>query len=339
MINEYQDCFDKIGRFPGGQYHTQLIDNATPVIHLLRTVPVHILPLYKAELEKMIADDNITEEPTDWVNSIVCNVKETPDGKKKVRLCLDPKDLNKNIRREHHYTRTIDEILPLLHGKRYFSVVDTAKGYWHVELDQESSLLCTFNTLFGRYRFKRLPFGIAVSQDIFQPKLDDIYNHIPNITGVADDIIVLGSTEEEHDQEFMNMLAATRANNVSLNSTKLQFKQDSVDFFGHTLTRDGICPAADKLKALKSISAPSNTKELLSLLGSITYLNRFSPKIAELTAPLHELAIKFTLDGSMNTKWHWKKSSRNSTQHQCCLTMILIQQQPPSFSAMPAKRE
>ena len=93
MTNEYQDCFDKIGRFPGGQYHIQLIDNATPVIHLLRTVPVHILPLYKAELEKMIADDIITEvkEPTDWVNSIVCNVKETTNGKKKVRLCLDPR--------------------------------------------------------------------------------------------------------------------------------------------------------------------------------------------------------------------------------------------------------
>ena len=97
--------------------------------------------------------------------------------------------------------------------------------------------MCTFNTLFGRYRFKGLPFGIVVSQDIFQPKLDDIYKNIPNITGVPDDIIVLGSTEEEHDLEFVNMLEATRANNVSLNSTKLQFKQD---FFGHTLTRDGI---------------------------------------------------------------------------------------------------
>ena len=151
VTNEYQDCFDKIGRFPGAQYDIQLIDNATPVIHPPCTVPVHILPLYKAELEKMIADDIITEvkEPTDWVNSIVCNVKETPDGKKKVRLCLDPKDLNKNICREHYYHRTFDEILPLLHGKRYFSVVDTAKGYWHVEFDHESCLLCTFNTPFG----------------------------------------------------------------------------------------------------------------------------------------------------------------------------------------------
>ena len=135
---------------------------------------------------------------------------------------------------------------------------------------------------FVRYRFKRLPFGIVLSQDIFQRKLDEIYKNIPNVTGIADDVIVFGifvfgSTGEEHDQAFVNMLEATRANNVRLNSA---------------LTRDGICHTADKLKALKSISAPSNTKKPLSLLELITYLNRFSAKIAQLNAPLPELAKK-----------------------------------------------
>ena len=206
VLNEYQDCFDKTGRFPGDQYHIELIDNPTPVVHPPCKVPFHIPPLYKAELEKMISDDIITEvtEPTDWVNSIVCNVKETPDGKKKVRLCLDPKELNKSIRRQHYYSRTVDEILPSLYGKSYFSVVNTTEGYWHVELDHKSSLMCTFNTPFGPYRFKRLPFGINVSQDILQRKLDNIYKKIPNVTGIADDIIAFGSTEEEHDQQSVS---------------------------------------------------------------------------------------------------------------------------------------
>ena len=70
VINKYQDCFDKISRFLGDQYHIQLIDNPTPVIHTPPTVPVRILPLYKAELDKMFAEDIITEvtEPTDWAN-------------------------------------------------------------------------------------------------------------------------------------------------------------------------------------------------------------------------------------------------------------------------------
>ena len=98
VLHEYKDCFDKIGRFPGEKYKIKLIEEAKPVIHPPRTVPVHIMPLYQAEIDKMLAEGIISPVtgPTDWVNSIVCNIKETPSGKK-VRLCLDPKDLNKNI--------------------------------------------------------------------------------------------------------------------------------------------------------------------------------------------------------------------------------------------------
>lgn len=105
--------------------------------------------------------------------------------------------------------------------------MNTTKGYWHVEIDPDSSTLCTFNTPVGRYRFKRLPFGIVVSQDIFQQRLDD--RNILNVTGIIDDIIVFGSTQEERDETFLNMLTATPVNNFSLNSGKLQFKQQSVD--------------------------------------------------------------------------------------------------------------
>ena len=93
VLKEYKDCFDEIGRFPGEKYHIKLIDNPVPVIHPPRTVPVHMLPLYKSN--KMLA------EPTEWVNSIVYHVTEKPEGTKKVRLYLDPKYLNKNICREH----------------------------------------------------------------------------------------------------------------------------------------------------------------------------------------------------------------------------------------------
>ena len=121
VLKEFSDCFDKIGRFPGEKYKIKLADDAQPVVHAPRSVPVHIMPLYKAELDKMIDGGIISPVtgPTDWVNSIVCNVTESKEGKK-VRLCLDPKDLNKNVKREHYYTRTIDEILPKLHGKKYF---------------------------------------------------------------------------------------------------------------------------------------------------------------------------------------------------------------------------
>ena len=311
ILREYKDCFDKIGCFPGEKYHIKLIDNPQPVTHPARTVPVHLLPIYKEELDKMLAEDIITPvtEPTDWVNSIVCSIKEPPGEKKKARICLDPRDLNKNIKREHYYTRTIDEVLPQLFGKKFKTVIDTKKGYFHVPLDEESSYLCTFNTPFGRYRFKRLPFGVIVSQDIFQRKLDEVYRNIPGVTGIADDIIISGSTEEEHDEALIKMLEASRKNNIGLNSDKLQFKQKEVNFYGHTLTEKGIKPSTEKLEAIHNLKTPTNSKELLTILGMVTYLSRFTTKLAALTAPLRELTKK-------NVHFKWEK------HHQAALDKI-----------------
>ena len=90
MLEQYADCFEKVGRFPRASYHISPSEQAKPVIHAPRTVPVHVMPLYKAELDKMLEDNIIApvSGPTDWVNSIVCNIKDT-ENDKKVRLCLD----------------------------------------------------------------------------------------------------------------------------------------------------------------------------------------------------------------------------------------------------------
>ena len=79
-----------------------------------------------------------------------------------------------------------------------------------------------------------MPFGVKVSQDIFQRKLDEI----PSVAGIADDILVFGSTDIEQDQVFINILETCRKNNVGLNSEKLQFKQEKINFYGHTQKRE-----------------------------------------------------------------------------------------------------
>ena len=79
----------------------------------------------------------------------------------KLRICLDPKDLNSAIQRSHYPMPTIEDILPDLHNAKICSLLDARNGFWHVELDEESSLLTCFNSPYGRYRWKRMPFGIS----------------------------------------------------------------------------------------------------------------------------------------------------------------------------------
>ena len=85
---------------------------------------------------------------------------------------------------------------PYCRRSTVFSKLDAKHGYWSIVLDDSSSYLTTFNTPFGRYRFIRLPFGLKVSQDIFQEKMDMILEQCPGTTGITDDITVFGKDEK-----------------------------------------------------------------------------------------------------------------------------------------------
>ena len=83
---------------------------------------------------------------------------------------------------------------------------------------------------FGRFKWTRLPMGTVVAQDIFQSKLDEIFNGMKGVPGIADDMITYGATEQEHDENFLNFMENCMINNLTLNAEKIQFKQSQVSF-------------------------------------------------------------------------------------------------------------
>ena len=141
------------------------------------------------------------EEPTDWVNSMV--IVQTP---KKLRICLDPRDLNKAIKREHFPMKTIEEVVQNMPGAKVFSKLDATSGYWQLKLDEESSKLCTFNTPFGRYRFLRVPFGIVSASEIFQRVMSQMVEDIDGSEAIMDDIVVWGKDQAEHDMRLKQVM-------------------------------------------------------------------------------------------------------------------------------------
>ena len=152
----------------------------------------------KKELDRMEKLKIIrrVDEPIDWVNSTV--VVPKADGE--VRICLDPRDLNSAIKREHYQMPTLDEITSQLTGMKYFTVLDATSGYWVVPLSRESSLLTTFQTPFGRFCYLRMPFGICSAQEVFQKRMDRVFGELRGVHVIVDDILVTGSTIEEHDK-------------------------------------------------------------------------------------------------------------------------------------------
>ncbi len=216
-MEQYEDVFGEIGCLQG-EHHISINSDVKPVIHPPRKIPISMLDKLKAELERMKQLDVIEkiDEPTDWVSSLV--IVEKPNGQ--IRLCLDPRDLNKAIKRHHHPMPTVDEILTKLGGAKVFSKLDASSGYWQIKVNDESSKLLTFNTPFGRYRFKRLPFGIHSAAEVFQKKISEIISEIDGAANDQDDIIVFGRDMEEHDKALNQVLDRVRESGLKLNKGK-----------------------------------------------------------------------------------------------------------------------
>ncbi|XP_055589896.1 uncharacterized protein K02A2.6-like [Uranotaenia lowii] len=192
IIDQHPKVFDGYGRF-SGCVSLEIDPNVPPSIQQPRRIPIALRPKLKKELKKLEKDGIIVKEtsPTDWVSNIVL-VKRGSAENECLRICLDPIPLNRALKRPHLQFTTIDEILPELSRAKVFSTVDARKGFWHVVLEEKSSKLTTFWTPFGRYRWVRLPFGIAPAPEIFQMKLQEVVQDIEGVECLVDDRIVFG---------------------------------------------------------------------------------------------------------------------------------------------------
>ena len=233
-------------------------------------------------------------EPTNWVNSIMTVVK--PNGK--LRICIDPSDLNKAIKCEHYPMKTVEEIFALMPQAKYFSALDASSGYWQIELDHDSAKLCTFNTPFGHYMFKRLPFGLSSAQDVFQAVMTEMFEDIDGVQVAIDDMLIWGTTEEEHDARLKMVLQHAQQRNLKLNEDKSQIKKEEIKYMGHIISTQGIKPDPLKTTAITEMQPPRTKEELQRFLGMATYLSKFIPNFSEISAPLRTLLGK-------STEWHW----------------------------------
>ena len=142
----------------------------------------------------------------DWVSSLAYSWKADSD----LGTCLNPTHLNKAIRWDHYRILTLEEITHELAGSTKFTKVDGSSSYYCIVLDYESSLLTTFNTHRGRFSFVRLPFGLACAQDIFQRMMDQILDCCEGVIGIADDIIIHGKDDAEHDRRLHKFMKVAR---------------------------------------------------------------------------------------------------------------------------------
>ena len=144
------------------------------------------------------------DETSEWCNSFVL----VPKANGKVKLCFDLVQLNQALIRTVLRGLTLNDILPRLNNIQYMSIIDASSGYHYLKLDKQLSYLTTFSCPIGSYWYKHLPFGAVPVGNMFQHKIDEIFNNMPNVFGIADDILAIGydTNKADHDKAVYSVL-------------------------------------------------------------------------------------------------------------------------------------
>ena len=229
-------------------------------------------------------------EPRSWVNSMVVNEKRSG----KLRICIDPRDLNKALLREHFQLPTQQGITSRLAGAKYFSKLEATSGFWQMPLDEDSPYLITFNTPFGRYRFTVVPFGVTFAQEVFHRTVHEHFRDLPGCETNIVDILTWGRTIEEHDRNVERDLNRVQEINMTLSRDKCKFRQTGVTYLGETSTLSGVKPDINTIRAILDYTRPTDKQDLQRLLGMTNFVAKFLPKLSDVTKPLRELIKKMS---------------------------------------------
>ena len=295
----YSDNFKGLGKI-GAPVHIEVDPNVKPFHAAVHRIPVAKHAKVKAKLDQMVAEGKLekVESPTIWCNNMTVREKTLTDESTKLRICLDPSQtVNKAIIIPKYQIPTTAELLPRLSGKKYktFTILDALDGFTQVELDEESSELTTMHTPWGRYKWRRLAYGLSNAPEEFQLRIHEALDGLRDVCCIADDILVFGqgdtreAANKNHDENLMALMQRVAERNLKLNPRKVQFKLQNITFMGSVISEDGLHPDPLKIKAIVDMPTPEDKNAVMRFCGMANYLNSFCPNLSTVIKPLYDL--------------------------------------------------
>lgn len=275
-----------------------LKDGAQATFHKARPVPYAIRPVVEKELDRLEADGILSRvDWSPWATPVVPVVKKNGT----VRLCGDFKvTINPVLRAEQYPLPRIEDIFAKLSGGQRFSKVDLAEAYLQMEMEEDSKIFLTINTIKGLYRYNRLVFGVASAPAIWQRAMDQVLQGVPGTQCYLDDIIVTGATDTEHLENLRRVLKRLEDYGLRARRDKCEFLKSSVTYCGHTIDANGLHKCHEKVQAVLKAPRPQDVSQLRSFLGFVNYYHRFLPNLAMVLHPLNELL-------QAGRKWVWTR--------------------------------
>ena len=303
LLNKHCSIFnDELGCMKDMKVRLLIDSTAKPKFFKPRSVPFTLRDKVETELQRLESLGIISPVKfSKWAAPIVPVVKKNGT----VRICGDYKvTANRATLTESYPLPLVDELMTDLAGGKYFTKLDLSQAYLQLPLDNESSELLTINTHKGLFKYNRLPFGVSSAPAIFQRSMETLLRGLNGVSVYLDDILVTGSTHENHLHNLAAVLEQIEQAGLRLNRSKCFFLQPRLEYLGHVIDEAGRHPTEDKIRAIKEAPAPTNITELRSFLGMITYYSKFLPNMSTKLTPLYALLAK-----KKRWSWHTKEEA------------------------------
>ena len=293
LLIKFQDIFSKdeldIGRTNLTE-HSINTGDASPIKQRARREPLAFAGEERKAIDGLLKQGVIRESTSPWAAPIVLVRKKNG----KVRACIDYRRLNAVTEKDAFPLPRTQECLDAVAGAKYFSTMDLTSGYYQVPVKEEDIPKTAFVTKSGLYEFVTMPMGLTSAGATFQRLMELALHQLNWVTCLVylDDVIVYGTTFDEHIQRLEQVMERIRQANLKLKPEKCHLFQQEVEFLGHLISGDGIKPAPRNLLKIKKFPTPTSVTDVRRILGMGSYYRRFIPRYADLVKPLTDLTKK-----------------------------------------------
>ena len=236
------------------------------------------------QIQEMLAADVIRPSVSPWAAPVVLVEKKSGEQ----RFCVDYRKLNGVTKKDSYPLPRIDDTLDMMHGKRFFTTLDLASGYWQIELEESAKEKTAFIVENNLYEFNRMSFGPCNAPATFQRLMNHILRTVLGKSALVylDDVIIFSDSLTEHFQHIREVFKLIGNAGLKLKLKKCQFLKDSVNYLGHIISAAGISPDPQKIERIATYKVPSSADEVRSFLGLAGYYRRFIANFGKIAASL-----------------------------------------------------
>ena len=297
LVYLYRDVFSEDGE-PGETdlvtLKLKLKEGTEPIRQKYRTLNPRMAEDLRGQIEAWLEQGVIEESDSPWSSPLVPVRKK--DGT--VRWAVDFRRLNQHLEQDSYPLPRIQQLLERAGGHRVYSALDASAAYFNIVIDPDSRKLTAFATPSHLYQFRKMPFGLSTAPAVYSRFIACALNRIgtKGINIYLDDVLVFSDSLNEHVERLEEVLRAHQEAGIKLKAKKTFLFQESVEYLGHTLSREGIGMIPSYTERIVEWPTPKSVKELNTLLGFLSYYRSFIPNFADLTAQMNEQKKRKTLD-------------------------------------------